>query len=119
MTFQVFYVIGTRSEIIALSEARFLSSSQDDIENWQSRLKAFRVPVDRDLGLRTGQPPVEVAVGLLDGLGCAWRVRSPSAALGHGDTTSAMVAGLATHYNRISVGVCRQEDIREMRRSMG
>jgi UDP-N-acetylglucosamine 2-epimerase (non-hydrolysing) len=109
-------VMGTRPEIIklapvidALQKAPRVSVSV--ILTGQHRelaaqaLKAFRVPIDRDLGLmKTGQSPVEVAAGILHGLERAWRARPPSAVLVQGDTTSAMVAGLTAFYNRIPVG---------------
>lgn len=108
--------MGTRPEIIKLAPVvnalqKLPRVSVSVILTGQHRelaeqaLKVFRVPIDRDLELmRTGQSPAEVAAGILEGLGREWRVRSPSAVLVQGDTTSAMVAGLTAFYNRIPVG---------------
>ena len=108
--------MGTRPEIIklapvidALRKAPRVSVSViltgQHRELAEQALKAFRVPIDPDLGLmKTGQSPVEVAAGILHGLERAWRARPPSAVLVQGDTTSAMVAGLTAFYNRIPVG---------------
>jgi UDP-N-acetylglucosamine 2-epimerase (non-hydrolysing) len=108
--------MGTRPEIIklvpvihALHKAPRVSVSViltgQHRELAEQALKAFRVPIDRDLGLmKAGQSPAEVAAGTLQGLERAWRVRPPSAALVQGDTTSAMVVGLTAFYKRIPVG---------------
>jgi len=115
-TFQICCVMGTRPEIIKLAPVinalqKVARVSVSVVLTGQHRelaeqaLKVFRVPIDRDLKLmRTGQSPAEVAAGILEGLGRQWRVRSPSAVLVQGDTTSAMVAGLSAFYNRIPVG---------------
>ena len=108
--------MGTRPEIIKLAPVidalqKAPRASVSVILTGQHRelaeqaLKAFRVPIDRDLGLmKTGQSPVEVAAGILHGLERAWRARPPSAVLVQGDTTSAMVASLTAFYNRAPVG---------------
>src|SRR5262249_24110737 len=68
-------------------------------------LAAFEIRPDRDLGLMTpGQTLGRLSADAMTRLDAAYAELSPDIVLVQGDTTTAMIAGLAAFYRRIPVG---------------
>lgn len=115
--FKVAVIFGTRPEAIKMAPViRALKAEPGEFRTlvWvtaQHRelldqvLDFFEVTPDRDFGImRPGQDVFDVTVSVLNGLKDVLLKDAPDLVLVHGDTTTAMAAGVAAFYRKVRVG---------------
>lgn len=115
--FHVLVVFGTRPEAIKLAPVihelrRFPGQFKTSVcisaqhrQLLEPILRWFRIPVHYDLDvMRPNQELCELSARILDRFHAVLAPRRPDMVLVQGDTTTAMVAGLAAFYHRVPVG---------------
>lgn len=113
---KILVVIGTRPEAIKmaplvhelLAQPQFktlVCLTAQHREMLDQVLDIFGITADIDLNLmKQGQQLAELTAGVLTGIDDVLRMHHPDCVLVHGDTTTAMAAGLAAFYRHIPVG---------------
>ncbi|NNM79664.1 MAG: UDP-N-acetylglucosamine 2-epimerase (non-hydrolyzing) [Gallionella sp.] len=113
---KILVVIGTRPEAIKmaplvhalLAEPTFktvVCLTAQHRQMLDQVLEIFGITADIDLNLmKQGQQLAELTAHVLTGIDAVLQVQRPDCVLVHGDTTTAMAAGLAAFYRHIPVG---------------
>lgn len=113
---KIMVVIGTRPEAIKMAPLVHELLAQPQLKTLvcltaQHRqmldqvLEIFGITADIDLNLmKQGQQLAELTGSVLTGIDDVLRIHHPDCVLVHGDTTTAMAAGLAAFYRHIPVG---------------